>query len=116
MRLLWTLRVEQPTITAVVGARGGCDGFKIAGFGFHTGRDEQRRWRVHLGAPQAIERVTVLNRCDWAAFSAARLMLPASGDGRNWQELCQHNGRIFSGFSDAGPLIAGLKGGAAQSV
>src|SRR5208282_3754365 len=61
-------------------ARGGCDGVKNGGWGFHTADEANPWWRVDLGRSTAIDRVLVFNRCDAMASRAAHLLVLTSDD------------------------------------
>lgn len=85
-------------------ARGGCDGVKDGKWGFHTDRQPQPWWQVDLGREYTLEEVIIYNRCDTVANRASRLEVFVSSDGRQWQQVYQHNGTVFYGFTDSKPL------------
>ena len=85
-------------------ARGGCDGVKNGQWGFHTALQDQPWWQVDLGAPAAVDRIVLWNRCDATAPRIARVELAVSADARTWKIVFTNNGAVFLGFPDGKPL------------
>ena len=97
-------------------ARGGCDGVKNGGWGFHTADEANPWWRVDLGRSMAIDRLLVFNRCDGCASRAANLLVLVSDDDRMWRQVFQNPGVVFYGHSDKKPLVVKLSGIKARYV
>ena len=91
-------------------AAGGVDGVKNGRWGFHTQVETDPWWQVDLGKLAAIARVTLYNRCDSTASRNARIKVLLSADGEQFQQVYQHNGQTFYGFSDGKPLSVPLGG------
>jgi hypothetical protein len=91
-------------------AVGGCDGLKNGGWGFHTELQEDPWWQVDLGEVLAIEHLHIFNRCDHTVGRAARLKVLRSDDGKDYQQVYQHNGIAFYGQTDGKPLVVQLQG------
>lgn len=106
--------VAEP-VTTKADAAGGCDGIKNGQWGFHTGNSENPWWQVDLGAPHAIARVVVWNRCD-AASRVGRFQVLLSNDGKEFRQVYQHDGTVFHGFTDQKPLVITLKQSRARYV
>lgn len=97
-------------------ARGACDGVKDGKWGFHTDRQPQPWWQVDLGREYTLEEVLVYNRCDTVANRASRLQVLVSLDGRQWQQVYQHDGTVFYGFTDSKPLRIPMEKASARYV
>lgn len=103
------LAQNQQAVTTSADATGGCDGIKNGEWGFHTGLNDQPWWQVDLGKSEALDEVKVWNRRE-AAERAWQLRLLLSEDGKKFQQVYQHNGTPFHGFSDGKPLVIKLEG------
>jgi hypothetical protein len=97
-------------------AAGGCDGVKTGTWGFHTGLQANPWWRVDLGQTTAIDRLVLFNRCDEGAERCARFMVLVSDDDKSWKQVCQHDGKVFFGYTDKKPLEVKLGGVKARYV
>ena len=104
------VRLGGETVRPEEDARGGCDGVKNGGWGFHTADEANPWWRVDLGRSLAIDRVLVFNRCDAIAARTANLLVLTSDDDRTWQQVFQNPGLVFYGYSDKKPLEVKLSG------
>jgi len=91
-------------------AAGGVDGVKNGRWGFHTLAEKDPWWQVDLGQVLPIDRVAIYNRCDATASRNSRIKILLSVDGRQFQQVYQHNGQTFYGHSDGKPLVASLAG------
>jgi hypothetical protein len=93
-------------------AAGGVDGRINGQWGFHTENQDKPWWQVDLGASQALDSVVLYNRCDGdGAFAGrnAHIMVLLSEDGKKFEQVYQHDGKTFLGFTDKKPLIVDLK-------
>ncbi|MHB8897332.1 MAG: HzsA-related protein [Thermoguttaceae bacterium] len=92
-------------VTTGSDAAGAVDGVKNGLYAFHTGQQPNPWWQVDLGREQAIGRVVVWNRLDYAPglHNADNLNVLTSLDGRQWT-LQHENRRHFGGVSGAPPL------------
>jgi len=110
------LRGKAPAAAAAGGvtpeqdAAGGCDGVKTGAWGFHTAEEANPWWQVDLGKPAALDRVLIYNRCDAFASRNSRIMVLLSDDGRGFQQVYQHDGKVFGGQLDHHPLSVPLHG------
>ena len=77
-------------------AAGAVDGIKDGGFGFHTDKEKNPWWQVDLKKVQPLDRVLVFNR-SVARERARLLVLLLSIDGKKWQKVYEHDGRLFDG-------------------
>ena len=96
-------------VTTKDDALGAVDDIKNGSWAFHTLLDNQPWWQVDLGAPYALAKTLIYNRCD-TADRDTRLMVLLSDDGKTWRQVYQHNGQPFYGFTDGKPLDVDLKG------
>ena len=87
-------------------AAGAVDGVKNGRYGFHTAQEPNPWWQVDLGGPQAISRIVVFNRLDYAPglHNADSLRILASADGKQWRQIHDQKGQHFGGVSGAPPL------------
>jgi hypothetical protein len=87
-------------------AAGAVDGVKDGKYAFHTGLEPNPWWQVDLGQPQAIARIVVFNRLDYAPglHNADHLGILGSDDGVQWTVLHENRGTHFGGVSGAAPL------------
>lgn len=97
-------------------ARGGCDGIRTGKWGFHTQCEPNPWWQVDLGTSTAIDRIVLYNRCDTTAKRNSRIKILVSDDGRAFQQVFQHDGKVFFGFTDKKPLSVPLRAVAARYV
>jgi len=102
-------------VTTKADAAGGCDGVKNGEWGFHTDHCQEPWWQVDLGKEQAIGRIVIWNRRE-AAERAARIRVLLSDDGKGFRQVYQHDGTVFTGFTDKKPLAVKLKGERARYV
>ncbi|MHB8971137.1 MAG: HzsA-related protein [Pirellulaceae bacterium] len=94
----------QVTVTTQQDAAGACDGVKDGHFGFHTQQEENPWWQVDLGELLPLDRIVIYNRGDGVAERAAHLKILVSENGRDWQQLYEHDGTVFQGYVDQKPL------------
>jgi hypothetical protein len=104
----WDYREQQmakPTeaVSRAQDAAGGCDGVLTGGFGFHTENEENPWWQVDLGQTRSLTKLVAYNREDLAERTA-RLQVLVSRDGETFQQVYQHDGRVFYGHTRASPL------------
>jgi len=87
-------------------AAGACDGVKDGKYAFHTAQEPNPWWQVDLGEPQAISKVVVYNRLDYAPglHNADNLLILTSDDGKAWKQVYDNKGKHFGGVSGAKPL------------
>ncbi len=97
-------------------AAGGCDGVKNGKWGFHTENEDQPWWQVDLGESQPLSRIVLFNRCDGTAGRNSRILVLLSDDGKNFQQVYQHDGTVFLGQVDKKPLSVPLDGQKARFV
>ncbi|MCL4202337.1 MAG: discoidin domain-containing protein [Pirellulaceae bacterium] len=99
-------RGEGGPLTTAADAFGAVDGVKNGKYGFHVGWQANPWWQVDLGTVQAISRIVVYNRLDYAPglHNADRLVILTSDDGREWTRRYDNGGRHFGGVSGAKPL------------
>jgi len=90
-------------------AAGACDGIKDGKWGFHTQNEPNPWWQLDLGQSTPIDRIVIYNRCDLAERTA-RLIILVSGDGKSFQQVYQHDGSVFYGYTDKKPLVVRLAG------
>lgn len=107
------LRGRESSVTPELDAAGACDGVKDGQWGFHTQHEDRPWWQIDLGEPAKLDRMLIYNRTDFAA-RAARLMVLTSNDGRNFRQVCQHDGTVFLGAADGKPLHISLQGTSAR--
>ena len=100
-------------VTLALDAAGAVDGVKEGKWGFHTGPEADPWWQVDLGAPTALGRALLFNRCETPDRTAA-LRLLLSDDGQAWTEAYRNNGVLFYGFTDGKPLAVDLSGKTAR--
>ena len=88
-------------VTTQGDAAGAVDGIKDGKYAFHTNQQPEPWWQVDLGQVQAIARVVVYNRLDYAPglHNADTLILLTSEDGRTWTPRYDNQGRHFGGIS-----------------
>ena len=96
-------------------AAGGCDGIKDGKWGFHTNFEDNPWWQVDLQKPTPLDRLLIFNRCD-IPQRASRLIVLLSDDGKQFQPVYRHNGKVFLGYTDNKPLAVELKGAVARYV
>ncbi|MCP4257663.1 MAG: discoidin domain-containing protein [Planctomycetes bacterium] len=96
-------------VTPEQDAIGACDGIKDGGCGFHTENENKPWWQIDIGRRIALERLEIYNRCDLPE-RASRIIVLLSTDGKNFQQVYQHDGTTFLGYTDNKPLIIKLKG------
>jgi len=96
----------QPVSTAA-DAAGAVDGVTSGRYGFHTNLEPNPWWQVELAKPQAIGRVVVYNRLDYAPglHNADILVLLVSDDGKTWTKCYDNQGRPFGGATSGKPLV-----------
>jgi hypothetical protein len=100
-----------PAVTRESDAAGGVDGVKTGLYGFHTEAEKDPWWQVDLGQTLDLEQVVIWNRCDpGMAARNSRIQVLASGDGKNFKAIYQHDGAVFGGFPDKQPLAVPLHG------
>lgn len=102
-------------VTPAADAAGGCDGIKNGEWGFHTGESDNPWWQVDLGETQPLARVTIWNRTA-AAERARNIRVLLSEEGKEFQQVYQHDGTVFYGFADGKPLVVELHGQAGRFV
>ncbi|MBL8295093.1 MAG: discoidin domain-containing protein [Bryobacterales bacterium] len=95
-------------------AKGGVDGVKNGGFGFHTNRENHPWWQVDLGAICRIEEVRIFNRTDFNPERASTLMIRFSDNGINWKTVYEHDGTNPGGIGN--PLRVRLANGSGRYV
>ena len=97
---------QDKTVPAQADAAGAVDGVKDGRYGFHTAQEPNPWWQVDLGEPQAIARIVVFNRLDYAPglHNADTLRILASDDGKQWRQIHDQKGQHFGGVSGAPPL------------
>ncbi|MHC4519871.1 MAG: discoidin domain-containing protein, partial [Planctomycetota bacterium] len=103
------LRTQELPITPERDAAGACDGVKNGRWGFHTKREARPWWQVDLGAACNLDHLLVYNRTDIAG-RAARLIVLVSRDGKEFEQIHQHDGTVFFGHTDGKPLKITLGG------
>lgn len=93
-------------------AAGGCDGVTNGGFGFHTALEKNPWWQVDLSQSKTISQIRLWNRADSDdnAQRAAHFKVLVSTNAADWQEVYQHNGKVFYGYRmpDRQPLVVRL--------
>jgi len=109
-------RAAAASVTTKQDALGGVDGVKDGKWGFHTENEANPWWQVDLGEKTALDRALLWNRCDSCGDRNNRIILLVSDDGKAWQQVYQHNGTPFNGYSDKKPLEVKLEGRAARFV
>jgi len=87
-------------------AAGAVDGIKDGKYGFHTWLDANPWWQVDLGAKQALHRIVVYNRLDYAPglHNADHLIILTSEDEKNWSLCHDNHGEHFGGATSGAPL------------
>lgn len=85
-------------------AAGGCDGIINGQWGFHTQDEKEPFWQIDLGEMDVIGRIVVYNRSGAFASRAGRMQVLFSTDGKNFQQVYQHDNTIFYGHADKKPL------------
>jgi len=92
-------------------AAGVVDGVKNGKYGFHTDKEPDPWWQVDLGQPTTIGRIVVYNRLDYepGLHNADNLSILVSGDGKQWKQIHDNQGRHFGGVSGAPPLEVTFK-------
>ncbi len=93
-------------VTTQSDAAGAVDGVKDGKYAFHTNQQPRPWWQVDLGRVEALARVVVYNRLDYAPglHNADTLILLTSEDGRTWTPRYDNLGQHFGGISGAPPL------------
>ena len=96
----------QPVSTAA-DAAGAVDGVTSGRYGFHTNLEPNPWWQVDLGKPQAIGRIVVYNRLDYAPglHNADILVVLVSDDGKSWTKCYDNQGRALGGATSGKPLV-----------
>ena len=95
-------------VTLEQDATGACDGIKDGGVGFHTENENKPWWQIDLGKRMSLERLVLYNRCDLPERTS-RIIVLLSTNGRNFEQVYQHNGMAFFGYTDKKPLVIKLK-------
>lgn len=103
-------------ITPEQDAAGACDGAKDGLYGFHTAREAKPWWQIDLGRATPLDEMFVFNRCDGPGERARSLLVLLSLDGKAWEQVYQHDGSTFGGWTDNRPLVVPLAGRRAQFV
>ncbi len=87
-------------------ARGAVDGVRDGKYAFHTGAELAPWWQVDLGTEQAIQRIVIYNRLDYAPglHNADNLDVLTSDDGISWTLRHKNRDRHFGGISGPPPL------------
>jgi hypothetical protein len=102
------------------GARGGANGKRTGGFGFHTDTEDGPWWLADLGRSHRLEACLVFNRMDGASVRARTLQVWTSLDNATWKLAYAHDGRpIFGGIYEHDgmpPLLVDLRGTSARYV
>ena len=104
------------SITPEEDAAGGCDGIQNGRWGFHTALEDDPWWQIDLKRSMPLDQIHVYNRCDHTADRASRLKILLSEDGNQWEQVYQHDGTVFYGFTDGKPLVLNLGGKTARYV
>ncbi len=109
---------EKSLLAAEDDAAGGCDGVKDGTAGFHTKKERNPWWQVDLGSVAKLGRIVIWNRTNDAQGTqrARRLVVWISNDGKAWDEIYQHDGVPFHGFSGGEPLSIVVSGKNARFV
>ena len=103
-------------ITPEQDAGGGCDGIKDGKWGFHTTLEDDPWWQIDLKRSMSLDQVHVYNRCDHTVGRASRLLVLLSEEGKQWEQVYQHDGTVFYGYTDGKPLAVNLEGKTARYV
>jgi hypothetical protein len=104
-------------VTLEEDAAGAVDGHIDGLWGFHTENEPNPWWQVDLGGVAPLDRVTLYNRCDNNMGARnARIMVLLSDDGKQFNQVYQHDGGNFGGKPDDKPLVVPLEGKQARYV
>ena len=96
-------------VTREEDAAGAVDGVKDGKWGFHTENEQDPWWQVDFGKAIPLGRVVLWNRCDRGmAERNSRILVLASDDGKDFNQVYQHDGTVFYGFTDKKPLVVKL--------
>lgn len=96
-------------VTPCQDALGASDGVINGQWGFHTNNEKEPWWQIDLSKVEAIHRMVLYNRTDFAG-RAARIRVLTSLDGKTFRQVHQHNGKVFYGHADKKPLVISLGG------
>ena len=109
--------VESQEVLAAADAAGGCDGVIDGKWGFHTANEKNPWWQVDLGKTTSLDRVVLYNRCDGGMGSRnGHIRVLLSDDPEHFEQVYEHNGQTFFGFTDEKPLVVYLDGRTARYV
>jgi len=103
-------------ITPQEDAAGGCDGIKNGLWGFHTALEDNPWWQIDLKRSMSLDQIHIYNRCDHTVGRASRLAILLSENGSEWEQVYQHDGTTFHGYSDGKPLSVNLEAKTARYV
>ena len=102
-------------VTREQDAIGACDGIKDGGCGFHTENENKPWWQIDLGRRMALDRLVLYNRCDLPERTS-RIIALLSTNGRNFEQVYQHDGTTFFGYKDNKPLVIKLQNAQARYI
>ena len=103
-------------VTLAGDAAGAVDGVIDGTWGFHTEIEDDPWWQVDLGAPVALGRLVLYNRCDATGSRNRRIRVLLGDDGGDVRQAYQHDGTDFWGHSDGRPLVVDLAGRRARFI
>ncbi len=104
-------------VTVAEDAAGAVDGVKDGKWGFHTENEALPWWQVDLGSAAALDRIVLYNRCDGGFEQrAAKILILLSSDGKQFQQVYQHDGTAFLGQTDNRPLSVPMQGAQGRFV
>lgn len=119
----WLLQDEKRLSKIAIGksvkpeedAIGAVDGVIDGKWGFHTEYEQNPWWQVDLQKTVPVGKIIIYNRSDLAERNS-RITVYLSIDGVNFEQVYQHNNKVFYGFKDGCPLIVELNGKQARYV
>lgn len=94
-------------VTPELDAIGACDGIKNGKWGFHTENENKPWWQIDLGNRMTLDRLVLYNRCDLPQ-RASRIVVLLSNNAKDFEQIYQHDGSTFLGYTDKKPLIIKL--------
>ena len=100
-------------VSTYADAAGAVDGVKDGNYAFHTAQETHPWWQVDLGTSQALARIVVYNRLDYAPglHNADGVKVLTSDDGKKWTLRHDNRGKHFGGIRGAKPLEVRFEAG-----